>query len=153
MTIKQLKKIVLKETLLSKNVFLLGHTNIDLDAFAAMAGFSLITKKFRKKTYLIIDDRDIESSTKEALLKVRKTLNIITSKEAYEKLNDKSLLVILDVNKAKLLSDSTIINKFNKITNNFTNLLVANYQENEELESLREFLLPLLMNGKITFKN
>lgn len=115
MTIKQLKKIVLKETLLSKNVFLLGHTNIDLDAFAAMAGFSLITKKFRKKTYLIIDDRDIESSTKEALLKVRKTLNIITSKEAYEKLNDKSLLVILDVNKAKLLSDSTIINKFNKI--------------------------------------
>ena len=60
----------------------------------------------------------------------------------------------VELGKIKVLIPSKeILNKFNKITNNFTNLLVANYQENEELESLREFLLPLLMNGKITFKN
>ena len=115
MSIKDLKKQILKETLLSKEVFLGAHENIDLDAFASMAGFSLIPKKLGKKVYLIINDKKIEASTKEAMAKVSKNLRIISVKEAEKLINEKSLLVILDVNKPKLMSYRDLLDKFSKI--------------------------------------
>jgi len=115
MSIKDLKKQILKETLLSKEVFLGAHENIDLDAFASMAGFSLIPKKIGKKVYLIINDKQIEPATKEAISKVNKNLKIINIKEAENLINEKSLLVILDVNKPKLMSYRELLNKFRKI--------------------------------------
>lgn len=115
MSIKDLKKILIKEIVLSKDIYLMGHANIDLDAFASMAGFSLIPKTLRKKTYLIIDDKEIEPATKEAISKIRKTLNIVTSKQIQSKISDKSLLVILDVNKKKLLSAPELLEKFSKV--------------------------------------
>ena len=42
-----------------KEVFLTAHKEIDLDAFASMVGFSLISKKYKNKTYLIIDDKRV----------------------------------------------------------------------------------------------
>ena len=49
MDFKSLKKILVKELFLSKNVFILGHNNMDMDAFASVLGFSLICKKYKKK--------------------------------------------------------------------------------------------------------
>lgn len=115
MSIKDLKKQILKEMLLSKEVFLGAHENIDLDAFASMAGFSLIPKKLGKKVYLIINDKQIEPSTKEAISKLNKNLKIINTKEAENLINEKSLLVILDVNKPKLMSYKDLLKKFTKI--------------------------------------
>ena len=48
MSIKELRKVLTKELILSKEIFLVGHNNIDLDAFASMAGFSLLAKKYKK---------------------------------------------------------------------------------------------------------
>jgi len=101
--------------ILSKEVFLSGHSNIDLDAFASMAGFSLISNKFKKKTYLIISDKEIEKATKQAIEKISKTLNIITEKEASKLITEKSLLVVLDVNKPKPMGCNALLEKFNKI--------------------------------------
>ena len=72
MSIRELKREIRKELILSKEVFLSAHSNIDLDAFASMAGFSLISKKFKKKTYLIINDKEIEKATKQAIEKIAK---------------------------------------------------------------------------------
>lgn len=44
-----------------------------------------------------------------------------------------------------------IINNFSKFNNIFDKLIQIN-KENQELSSLRDFLLPLLMNGQATFK-
>ena len=115
MSIRELKKEIRKELILSKDVFLSAHSNIDLDAFASMAGFSLITKKYKKKTYLIINDKEIEKATKQAIDKISKTLNIITEKEAKQLINERSLLVVLDVNKPKIMGCNNLLEKFNKI--------------------------------------
>ena len=115
MKIKELKKELMKEIVLSKEIFLSAHSNIDLDAFAAMAGFSLIPKKFKKNTYLIIEDEEIEPATKSAIDKINKTLKIITNKEAKNMITPKSLLVILDVNKPKLMGSAKLLKYFSRI--------------------------------------
>ena len=43
-----------------------------------------------------------------------------------------------------------IVSRFNMIK--FTSIMAHNIQENQELASLRDFLLPLLMNGQVGFK-
>ena len=116
MSLKELKKQISKEMFLSKEVFLIAHKEIDLDAFASMAGFSLIAKKYKNKTYIIIDDKNIEPATKEAMNSIKNKLNIITSEEAKKLITKKSILYILDTNKPKLLSNEDIIKEFKTIT-------------------------------------
>ena len=116
MSLKELKKQITKEMLLSKNVFLVAHNNIDLDAFASMVGFTLITKKFKKQTYLIINDKEIEPATKSAIDKMFTKVNIISSKEAKKLITPKSILFILDTNKPKLISCEKLLPNFKTVT-------------------------------------
>lgn len=115
MSIKDLKKSLTKELLLSKEIFITAHKDIDLDAFAAMAGFSLIAKKFRKKAYLIINEKKVELATKQAMDKIGKTLNIINNEKAIKMITPKSILIVLDVNKPQLINCSDILPNFQKV--------------------------------------
>lgn len=56
-----------------------------------------------------------------------------------------------DVENIEILKplDTKIYHIFNKILN----FIEMNEEENQELSSLRDFLLPLLMNGQVTFKD
>ena len=51
-----------------------------------------------------------------------------------------------------LIPCKIILNKFNNKLNNYFNKTILSLRENQELSSLRDFLLPLLMNGQVTFK-
>lgn len=115
MSLKELKKLIAKEMLLTKEVFLVAHNNIDLDAFASMAGFSLITKKFKKKTYLIINDKEIEPATKLAIEKMETKVNIINLEQAKKLITPKSVLFILDTNKPKLISCKDLLQNFKNV--------------------------------------
>lgn len=46
----------------------------------------------------------------------------------------------------------SLLDLFNKKVNGFIKAIVNNLSQNQELTSLRDFLLPLLMNGQVTFK-
>ncbi len=116
MSLKELKKQISKEMFHSKEVFLVAHKEIDLDAFASMAGFSLISKKYKNKTYIIINDKNIEPATKEAMDSIKTKLNIITTKEAKKLITKKSILYILDTNKPKLIDCSDLLNQFKTVT-------------------------------------
>ena len=63
---KALKKEIFKKLYTSKEVYLMAHKNIDLDAYASMVGFSLLAKKFRNDVYIVIDD-DIGTAKRRAL--------------------------------------------------------------------------------------
>lgn len=116
MSIKELKRLITKEMILSKEVFLVAHNNIDLDAFASMAGFSLIAKKYRNKVYIIIEDKQIEQATKIAMEKMVSKLNIINIKEAKSLITNKSILFILDTNKLSRICVKDIIDSFKTVT-------------------------------------
>lgn len=113
MELRTLKREIIKKMYLSKKIYLMAHSNIDLDAYASMVGFSLIAKKFRRPVYIVIDDEKIESATSLAMLNTAKHVKIIKSSEA--KTHERSLLVVLDVNKPKLMSSEDFINGFNQI--------------------------------------
>ena len=113
---KELKKLIVRELILSKEVFLVAHNNIDLDAFASMAGFSLLAKKYRNKVYLIIDDKKIEQATKTAMETMTSKLNIVNLKEAKNLITNKSILFVLDNNKLSRVCVKDIINSFKTVT-------------------------------------
>ena len=116
MSIKELKKIITKELVFSKEVFLVGHNNIDLDAFASMAGFSLLAKRYKNKVYLIIDDQKVEMSTKLAMSKMTSKIKIINLKEAKDLITNKSVLFILDTNKLSRVCIKDLISEFKSVT-------------------------------------
>jgi type I restriction enzyme S subunit len=58
-----------------------------------------------------------------------------------------------DIAKQKIIINENIIGKFKKIISPIQNKIFQLKNENEELTSLRDYLLPLLMNGQIGFKN
>lgn len=51
-----------------------------------------------------------------------------------------------------LLPPIALLDKFNILTKSFIDKIVFNYKENQKLIELRDFLLPLLMNGQVTIK-
>ena len=51
------------------------------------------------------------------------------------------------------LPDTAILEKFNKTVSPIFEQIIKNSQENAELSQLRDFLLPLLMNGQVKISN
>lgn len=99
------------------NVFIVPHKRPDFDAIASSIGISLICKKNRKKSYIIIDDNieKLEFETKKMITNIKDDFEVITSKEAKELLTDKSLMIIVDTNKEYLVPTEEYLSCFNKI--------------------------------------
>ncbi len=51
-----------------------------------------------------------------------------------------------------LIPSKLILEKFNNIAINIRNKIIGCLQENDELNNLKNYLLPLLMNGQVSFK-
>ena len=51
-----------------------------------------------------------------------------------------------------IIPSTDIIVRFNNIIDILFNKIFSNSNENKELTSLRDFLLPLLMNGQVGFR-
>ncbi len=112
MEIVKLKKELIREIKRHSNIYIIGHNYIDLDAFGAILGAFLIVKKFNKKPYIIIEDKELEPGVKKAIDKVKK-LNIIKSNEIKD--FEDSLLIIVDTNKEKLISCNYMLESFSNI--------------------------------------
>lgn len=52
-----------------------------------------------------------------------------------------------------IIPSDEILKKFNKISNTIFNKISRIYRENQELQKLRDYLLPLIMNGQVGFKS
>ncbi len=108
-------KIIKKCFKKSSKVFIMGHKDVDLDAFGAAIGMCCYAFSKNRTSYIILDDKKLETSVKKVIEQYSKSLNIIKSKGIDELLDDKSLLVIVDVNKKFLLQNSEVLEKFKNI--------------------------------------
>ena len=93
----------------------MGHKDVDLDAFGAAIGKCCYAFSKNKTSYIILDDKKLETSVKKVIEQYSKSLNVIKSKGIDELLDDKSLLVIVDVNKKSLLQNNEVLEKFKNI--------------------------------------
>ena len=107
------------DKLFSENdtVFIVPHNRPDMDALGSAIGMSLICKKNKKKSYIIIDDDldKIEAATRKVIEELGSEVTIINLSEAEELITDNSLMIAVDVNKTYLVSTEKILNRFKSI--------------------------------------
>ena len=62
-------------------------------------------------------------------------------------------IVYNDIAKQQILMNESIVEKFTDIIKGYTEKIINLNKENEELIKIRDYLLPLLMNEQVGFKN
>ena len=100
----------------SKNIFLMAHKDLDLDALGSQIGMYMLLKGKKKKCYIIIDDKTHELGVEKVLRELEGCLEIIKSEKLEDYLyprKSKNLLIILDTNKDKLVQNKEVLNKIN----------------------------------------
>ncbi len=101
----------------SKNVFLMAHKDLDLDALGSCIGFSTVLGQKKKNCYIIIDDKNHELGVEKVLRELEGCIKIIKSEEIdrylYPKMS-KNLLIILDTNKTELVQSKDLLKKIEK---------------------------------------
>lgn len=118
----QIKRIIKR----SKNVFIVAHKDLDLDAIGACIGISSICEKFHKKNYIIIDDTKHELSVGKVLKEIGDNYNLINSNEIPKYHHKRSILIIADTNKAHLLQNDKILHYFDHI------IILDHHQETDQ---------------------
>ena len=115
--IKERRKLT-KALRKAKNIFIMGHRNLDLDALGSSIGLYLILKHQRKNCYIIIDDKEHEPGVEKILKEVNGVIDIISSEKIKDNLNptiDKNLLIILDTNKKKLVQSEEALSLIDNV--------------------------------------
>ncbi len=151
----KIEKAIKNKIKKSKNVFIVAHQNLDLDALGACIGASTIASHFNKPSYIIIDDKKHELGVKKSLDEIKDKFNIIRSEDISKYNYKNSLLVVVDTNKPYLLQNPDIVEKFNDI------IILDHHQEtsqtidagytiiNEDASSTCEIITNLIKEYKI----
>lgn len=100
----------------SSEVFITAHRNIDFDALGSILGMYYVANKIGKNVHVVIDDEDYSKEMKRALSTIKK-LDIIPEKynDIKDKIDNKSLLIVTDVNVGKRLQNIKLLDIKNKL--------------------------------------
>lgn len=110
---KQIKELHKKIKKYSK-IYIMSHSDLDLDAIASSLGFYEITRSLKKESYIIINEIKHESGVDKILKNIKKDYNIINSNRL-NNITNKDLLVLLDVNKPYITQNQDVLNLFTDI--------------------------------------
>ena len=103
----------------SSKILIMGHANMDMDAFGACLGMKAICNHLKKKSRVIVDLKNTEAKTRAALTssfgkdELEKT--IISSKDAEDWLDGNTLLVVVDVHTPGMVMAPKLVDKASKI--------------------------------------
>ena len=127
MNIKKNFKEIDRKIKKANKVFIMGHSNLDLDAIgSSLALYDIYTNK-KKKCFLIIDEDNHELSVDKIIKSLASNVNIIKANEAESKISESSLLIIVDTNNKKILQNQDIVEKFMNV------IIIDHHEENENI--------------------
>ena len=114
---KNFKNMLESEIKKSSNVFIIGHNGPDFDSIGACIGLATLVEHFRKKAYIIVNDKIIkmEPGVKKIIDDNRDQFDFITNEEFLRLKDSKSLLITTDVNKDYLVSVTDYLDEMNSI--------------------------------------
>lgn len=97
----------------SKDIYIIGHKNPDMDCFGAAVGISTVIRQMGKKCSIILnnDTNAIEVYLNKLKQKTKYSNLFINSQDAMKNISDKSLLIVVDVHNKGYVQDMEIINK------------------------------------------
>ena len=87
MSIIENKRTLNKTINRAKNIFLMAHKNLDLDALGSSIGMYMILQQKKKNCYLIIDDQVHELGVQKVLRELEGCIKIIRSEDIDKYLN------------------------------------------------------------------
>jgi c-di-AMP phosphodiesterase-like protein len=99
----------------AKNIYIVGHKDTDMDALGACLAVKALGDHFKKPTKIILDYPDTEKRTRAAVSSLftaeENKLTFIQSEKAINIIDEKDLLVVLDVNNPDLVVGNSILFK------------------------------------------
>ncbi len=101
----------------AKNIFIMAHQDLDLDALGSSIGFYSILEKMKKNCYLIIDDKKHELGVSKILQELEGCIAILKGEEIQEHFYprmSRNLLLILDTNKKELVQNKDVLDYFDE---------------------------------------
>lgn len=100
----------------SSNVLIIGHKNPDMDCFGSSIGISSVVKQLGKKCNIILgkDVSAIEYFLGKLKGDSRYDNLFISVEEAYEQINEKTLLIIVDVHNSSYILDRGIVDRIQR---------------------------------------
>lgn len=122
-----------------KLIFIGDYSDYLVDNFIFSTGFLGLKckKEFLEYLFCFVNDNKFEEIK-----------DNLASGATQQAINNDSLEFI-----PLLIPDFSTIMKFHNVTNEILNKIYMNFLENQELIKLRDFLLPLLMNGQVKIKS
>lgn len=104
--IKNLKVNLEQMILNAEKIVIVPHNGVDYDALASSIGFSLLSKKFKKDSCIVIDDPvyKIDYMVQSIIDQVKEQYNIINKEKYLQISNPEDLFILTDVNKSNLIS-------------------------------------------------
>lgn len=144
---KQINKFIEE----SSSVFVVGHTDLDLDALgASLAMYNFVINK-NKEVYFIVDDKRNETAVSKVIKELQEEVHFIDSNKAITIKNADSLLIVIDTNKEYLIQGNNLIQKFENIividhheqgdgTVDKAKLLIIDTEASSTCEMMTEFL-------------
>ena len=97
----------------SSNVFIIGHKNPDMDCFGSSIGLSSVVKQLGKPCNIILGDETAAIDYFLTKLKNDSRYDnlFISVEEAHDQINEKTLLIIVDVHNTGYILDNEIMEK------------------------------------------
>ena len=98
-------------------VFIMGHTNPDMDAIGSAMGVYRLAKNLNKEAHIVASTEGMAiKSLMESLSENKEYNNVVIDKEiAEEEITKDTLLVVVDTHKISYVEDSELLDKTNKI--------------------------------------
>lgn len=98
----------------ASNVFVMGHNQADLDSYGSMLAVYNMAKVDKKEVYKISDYQKLDSTVKRVFDEVIDKeeaigRDLLTSEEALTKINEDSLLIIVDTQSSKLVMSKEVL--------------------------------------------
>ena len=122
----------------SSNILIMGHANMDMDAFGACLGIKAICNQLKKDSRIVADLKNTETKTRAAMTTSfgRNELEkiIINSKDAESLINADTLLFVVDVHTQSMTMAPRLVDKANK------KVVIDHHRRAEE------FIAPTVLN-------
>jgi c-di-AMP phosphodiesterase-like protein len=125
----------------SSNVFIMGHKNADIDCLGAAVGLSSVVKILNKECFVILDGPI--NSIKQMLDKFKKDSDydklFISSESCKSKIDENSLLILVDVHNKSYVQSFDIVNSIKKVVIIDHHRKSADYIENTLLSYMEPY--------------
>ena len=97
----ELKKVLEEKINKSSKVFITGHQDPDFDSLASSLGVDTLCKILNKESYIILEEYNIQPNLLRIKNDIETKFNFINSKMINNKIDNNSLLIMIDVKDRK----------------------------------------------------